>query len=120
MNGPAPIPRLYRFGPFELDSRTGELRQNRQKTQLHDQPLQLLLALLEHPGELVVREDLIRKLWPPDTFVDFDRGLNKAVNKLRETLGDSADEPRFIETLPRKGYRFVAPVAREERADSTS
>ena len=103
-------PRIYCFGPFHLDTRTGELTRDGSKSQLHEQPLQLLIALLEQPGELVAREDLVRRLWPDGTFVDFDRGLNKAINKLREVLGDSAEEPRFIETLPRKGYRFIAPV----------
>jgi TolB-like protein/DNA-binding winged helix-turn-helix (wHTH) protein len=102
--------RVFRFGPFVVDARTGELTNAGQRTPLRDQPLQLLLALLERPGELVTREELTRRLWPADTFVDFDRGLNKAVNHLREALNDSADHPQFIETLPRKGYRFIAPV----------
>ena len=110
MGNPLQAPRVYRFGAFELDARTGELFSNGQRTQLHDQPLQLLLVLLADPGELVTREELTRKLWPADTLVDFDRGLNKAVNKLRDALGDSADQPQFIETLPRKGYRFIAAV----------
>jgi len=101
---------LFRFGPFELDTRTGELSKNGRKTQLHEQPFQVLLALLDHPGELVSREELAGRLWPPGTFVDFDRSLNKAVNKLRDALGDSADAPRFIETLPRRGYRFIGQV----------
>jgi TolB-like protein/DNA-binding winged helix-turn-helix (wHTH) protein/Tfp pilus assembly protein PilF len=102
---------FYRFGVFELNTQTGELSNSGKKVQLRDQPLKLLLALLEQPGELVSRETLVRRLWPDGTFVDFDRGLNKAVLHLRETLGDSAENPRFIETLPRKGYRFVASVA---------
>src|SRR5580692_2713661 len=110
MGNPLRAPRVYRFGAFELDARTGELFSNGQKTQLRDQPLQVLLALLAYPGELVTREELTRKLWPDDTLVDFDRGLNKAVNKLRDALGDSADEPQFIETLPRKGYRFIGAL----------
>ena len=123
MANPASVPRVYRFGTFELDTRTGELSRDGRKTQVHDQPLQLLLALLEHSGELVTREELTRKLWPANTFVDFDRCLNKAVNKLREALEDSADQPQFIETLPRKGYRFigtVAPVALEEDRSGTA
>jgi TolB-like protein/DNA-binding winged helix-turn-helix (wHTH) protein len=100
----------FRFGAFELDVRTGELSRDGQKIQLHEQPLQLLLALLEHPGELVSREQLARRLWPTGTFVDFERSLNKAVNKLRDALGDSAEQPRFIETLPRRGYRFIVSV----------
>jgi cholera toxin transcriptional activator len=77
---------------------------------LQDQPFQVLALLLEHPGQLVSRDELRKRLWPSDTFVDFDRGLNKAVNRLREALGDSAENPLFIETLPKKGYRFVVPV----------
>ena len=102
--------RVFRFGEFVVDTRTGELINAGRRTQLRDQPLQLLLALLERPGELIRREELTRRLWPADTFVDFDRGLNKAMNHLREALSDSADHPQFIETLPRKGYRFIAPV----------
>lgn len=101
---------VYHFGAFTLDARTGELSDNGRRTPLRDQSVQLLLALLEHPGQLITREELARRLWGTDTFVDFDRGLNKTVNHLREALADSAEQPRFIETLPRKGYRFVAPV----------
>ena len=109
--GTAPLTgRVFRFGTFAVDSQTGELTNAGQRTRLRDQPLQLLLALLESPGELVTREELTRRLWPADTFVDFDRGLNKAINHLREALHDSADHPQFIETLPRKGYRLIAPV----------
>jgi TolB-like protein/DNA-binding winged helix-turn-helix (wHTH) protein len=109
--------RFYRFDTFTLDVRTGELTRDGKRHLLRAQPLQLLLALLEHPGELVTREALVNRLWPAGTFVDFDRGLNKAVNHLREALGDSADQPRFIETFPRKGYRFIAQVARDEQRD---
>ena len=101
---------VFRFADYELHAATGELKSTSGKVVLQDQPLQVLLALLDHPGELVTREQLIARLWPPDTFVDYDRSLNKAVNKLRESLGDSAEQPRFIETLPRKGYRFIASV----------
>jgi TolB-like protein/DNA-binding winged helix-turn-helix (wHTH) protein len=104
--------RVYHFGAFTVDARTGELTQSGIRTPLRDQSLQLLLALLERPGELITREELTGRLWPAGTFVDFDRGLNKVVNHLREALGDSAEQPRFIETLPRKGYRFIAPVTR--------
>ena len=97
-----------RFGPFELDVRSGELQHNGRKMLLNEQPLQVLLALLERPGELVSREELVQRLWPDGTFVDYERGLNKAVNKLREVLRDSADSPRFVETIPRRGYRFIA------------
>jgi eukaryotic-like serine/threonine-protein kinase len=99
-----------RFGPFELDVRSAELHYNGRKTLLNEQPLQVLLALLERPGELVSREELIQRLWPDGTFVDYERGLNKAVNKLRDVLRDSADSPRFVETIPRRGYRFIAPL----------
>ncbi len=102
--------RTYRFGAFTLDTRTGELTGAGGRTPLREQPLQLLLALLEQPAELISREELVGRLWPAGTFVDFDRGLNKAVNHLREALGDSAEHPRFIETFPRKGYRFIAKV----------
>jgi len=103
--------RVYSFGAFTLDARTGELSHEGRRAALRDQSLQLLLALLEQPGELITREALAERLWAAGTFVDVDRGLNKVVNHLRETLRDSAEQPRFIETLPRKGYRFIAPVA---------
>ena len=102
--------RVYQFGAFTVDARTGELSHAGRRTPLRDQSVQLLLALLEQPGELLTREELAGRLWAAGTFVDFDRGLNKAINHLREALGDSAEQPRFIETLPRKGYRFIAPV----------
>jgi len=104
-------PHQVRFGEFQLDLETGELQSNRHRLILQDQPFQVLTILLQHPGRLVTREELKKTLWPTDTFVDFDHGLNKAVNRLRETLNDSADHPRFIETLPRKGYRFIVPVS---------
>ena len=101
---------LFRFGTFELDGRTGELRKGgKTGPRLVGQPLELLLQLLEHPGELVSRDELRQRLWPADTFVDYDHSLNTAVNKLREALNDSADNPRFIQTIPRRGYRFIAP-----------
>ncbi len=95
-----------RFATFEVDLRSGELHKQGIKIKLHDQPFQVLTMLLEHPGELVTREQLHQKLWPSDTFVDFDVGLNSAIKRLRDALGDSAEEPRYIETLPRRGYRF--------------
>ncbi len=101
---------LVHFGAFELDLRAGELRKNGAKIKLQEQPLQVLGMLLERPGEVVTREELQRKLWSSDTFVDFEHSLNAAVKRLREALGDSADNPRFIETLPRHGYRFIAPI----------
>jgi TolB-like protein/DNA-binding winged helix-turn-helix (wHTH) protein/tetratricopeptide (TPR) repeat protein len=114
MEHPVRNARSYRFDIFTLDVRTGELTHAGERLLLREQPLQLLLALLEQPGELVTREALVSRLWPAGTFVDFDRGLNKAINYLREALGDSADGPRFIETFPRKGYRFIAPVTRDD------
>jgi TolB-like protein/DNA-binding winged helix-turn-helix (wHTH) protein len=99
-----------RFGVFELDLRAGELRKHGLRVRLQEQPFQVLAMLLEHPGEVVTREELQKKLWPADTFVDFDHGLNKAVNKIREALSDSAESPRFVETVARRGYRFLAEV----------
>ena len=102
--------RVYHFGTFIVDARTGELSEGGRRQPLRDQSVQLLLALLEQPAELVTREELRSRLWADGTFVDFDRSLNKAINHLREALGDSAEHPQFVETLPRKGYRFIAPV----------
>ena len=101
---------ILRFGVYEADPTTGELRKNGVRIRLQDQPFRVLIMLLERPGELVTREEIRKRLWPADTFVDFDHGLNTVVNKLRETLGDSAANPRFIETLARRGYRFLASV----------
>lgn len=101
---------LIRFGVFELHTPTGELRSKRSRVKLQDQPLQVLLAVLEKPGEVVTREELRAKLWAADTFVDFDHGLNAAVRRLRDALGDTAESPRYIETLPRRGYRFIGNV----------
>ena len=102
--------RIARFGVFELDLAARELRKNGAKLRLQEQPFQVLALLLERPGDVVTREELRQKLWTADTFVDFDHSLNTAVNKLREVLGDAASSPRFIETLARRGYRFIAPV----------
>ncbi|MBZ5501077.1 MAG: winged helix-turn-helix domain-containing protein [Acidobacteriia bacterium] len=103
--------RIFRFGIFELDGSSGELRrEGKELPRLRDQALQILLTLLERPRTIVTREELHRRLWPSDTFVDFDHGLNTAINQLRNALGDSAANPRFIQTLPRRGYRFIAPV----------
>jgi DNA-binding winged helix-turn-helix (wHTH) protein/tetratricopeptide (TPR) repeat protein len=101
---------ILRFGVFEVDARAGELRRQGVRIKLQEQPFHVLTVLLQRPGEVVTREELRSQNWPADTFVDFDNSLNTAINKLREALGDSADNPRFIETLPRRGYRFVAPV----------
>jgi cholera toxin transcriptional activator len=103
--------RLFRFGIFELDGATGELRKDgKSRPRLQGQPLEVLLHLLDRPGEVVTREELRQRLWPADTFVDYDHSLNTAVNKLREALNDSADNPRFIQTIPRQGYRFIASL----------
>jgi DNA-binding winged helix-turn-helix (wHTH) protein len=99
-----------RFGVFEVDLASGELRKNGVRIKLQEQPYQALVALIERPREILTREELQKRLWPADVVVDFDRGLNKAINRLREVLDDNADNPRFIETLPQRGYRFIAPV----------
>jgi DNA-binding winged helix-turn-helix (wHTH) protein/Tol biopolymer transport system component len=99
-----------RFGTFEVDLRAGELRRNGSRIRLQEQPFQILLALIERPGEVVTRDELQKKLWPADTFVDFDHSLNAAIRRLRDALGDSAENPRFVETVARRGYRFIAPV----------
>ena len=106
--------RLVRFGVYELDLLSGELRKSGARLSLQHQPLQLLSVLLDRPGELVTREELRKRLWPDDTFVDFEHGLNAAVRRLRDTLGDSADSPRFVETVPRRGYRFIAPASGDD------
>lgn len=110
MAAPTPCERVC-FDAFEADLRSGELRKQGIKIKLHHQPFQVLSMLLEHPGEVVTREELKTKLWPFDTFVDFDVGLNSAVKKLRDALGDSADIPRYVETLPRRGYRFIGSLS---------
>lgn len=106
----SPQPQI-RFGAFEVDCAGGELRKGGVRVKLHEKPFQLLLALLELPGEVVTRKDLQERLWPGQTFVEFENGLNNAIGRLREALGDTADNPRFIETIPRRGYRFLAEVA---------
>src|SRR5215470_9124808 len=102
-------PRIVRFGIFEADLDAAELRKSGLKLKLQEQPFQILALFLSRPGEIVTREDIQQRLWPDGTFVDFDHGVNTAVKKLRETLGDDAENPRFIETVPRRGYRFIAP-----------
>ena len=102
--------RLVRFGPFEANLTTGELRKHGIRLKLQDQPFQILAMLLARPGELVTREEIRQKLWPSGTFIDFDNGLNTAINRLREALGDSAENSKFIETLPRRGYRFIGAL----------
>ena len=101
------------FGVFEVDMDTGELRKSGRKIRIQEQPFQVLAALLDQPGEVLTRDDLRKKLWPADTFVNFDTGLNRCVKKIREALDDSAETPRFVETLPKRGYRFIAPVTRK-------
>ena len=101
---------IVRFADFELDLDTGELRSNGNVNYLQEKPFRILVVLLEHPGELITREQLVKELWPEGTFVDFDQSLNKAVNRLREALGDSAEKPQLIQTLPRRGYRFICQV----------
>jgi eukaryotic-like serine/threonine-protein kinase len=107
-------PIRYRFGPFELDPAEGGLSRNGNRVKLQDLPFRLLVLLVERPGEIVTREEVKRHLWPENTFVEFDNSLGVAVRKLREALRDDADAPRFVETLPRKGYRFLAPVTTQE------
>jgi DNA-binding winged helix-turn-helix (wHTH) protein len=112
--------RILQFGPFEAEVQAGELRKQGLKVRLQDQPFQILVMLLDRHGELVTRQEIHQKLWPADTFVDFDHGLNNAVNRLREALGDSAEFPRFIETLPKKGYRFIGKVTGDEPQPSSA
>jgi len=109
-------PTILRFGDYEADLRSAELRRQGHRLKLQEKPFQVLAALLQHPGELVTREQLRQSLWPADTFVDFEHGLNTAVNKVREALRDSANNPRFIETLPRRGYRFIGAVSSNSSA----
>src|ERR1700687_5226419 len=111
MERPAVNPNSVQFGLFEVDLQARELRKAGVKIKLNDQPFQVLTVLLERPGEVVTREELQTRLWPADTFVDFDLSLNSAVKKLRQALGDESDNPRFVETLYRRGYRFIAPVS---------
>lgn len=121
---PAPLPKtrlaIARFGVFEADLHARELRKQGRRLRLQEQPFSLLILLLERAGNMVTREELREKLWPADTFVDFDHGLNTAVNKIREGLGDSASSPRFIETLARRGYRFIGEVQWEISQPATS
>ena len=111
MTDPQPALR-YRFGSYEADAATGELRKRGVRVKLNAQPFQVLLMLLANPGQLLTREEISQALWPDGTFIDFDHGVNSAVNRIREALGDTASNPRFVETLARRGYRFVAPVER--------
>src|SRR5438552_11174913 len=101
---------ILRFGVFEVDVRAGEVNKQGARIKLQERPFHVLAVLLQRPGEVVTREELRSQNWPADTFVDFDNSLNTAINKVREALGDSANNPRFIETLPRRGYRFIGPI----------
>src|SRR5664279_5510943 len=103
--------RVFRFGPFELSEREAELRKNGVRIKLQEQPFLVLVELVANPGRIITREDLQQKLWAADTFVDFEVGLNSVVRKLRQALGEDADHPQYIETLARKGYRFLAQVS---------
>lgn len=122
METAAPSSGSFRFGPFVFDPRSGDLRGGGIVCRLSDQPLALLIALVEQPGRLVTREELRQRLWPDGTFVDYEHGLNSAVSRLREALGDSAGTPRFVETIPRRGYRLRVPVDADggEIASATS
>jgi len=111
-----PAPRVFSFGPFQADAASGELRKHGIRVKLHAQPFQVLVMLLDHPAELVTREEMRQRLWGSETFVDFDHGLNSAINKIRDALNDSAARPIYIETVPGKGYRFVATVSGAESA----
>src|SRR6202047_4482176 len=120
MQGTESCQHSLRFGVFELDLRAAELRKRGIRIKLQEQPFQILCLLLDHSGEVVAREELRQRLWPAHTFVDFDRSLNKAMTKLRSTLGDSAENPRYIETIPRHGYRFLAPVHHPREGTETA
>ena len=117
MPGTDAFPSVYRFGTFELDARTGELRKRGVRVKLQDQPLHILELLLERSGELVTREQIQNKLWAPGTYVDYDNAINSAVRKLRDALGDAAENPRFVETFARHGYRFIGRIETPHQAE---
>jgi DNA-binding winged helix-turn-helix (wHTH) protein len=119
MEASAPSKPLQRFGGFEVDPRSRELRQKGKRIRIQDNPLTVLLLLLERKGEVVTREELKRRLWPADTFVESDDGLNTAIRKLREVLDDSSENPVYIETIPRRGYRFIGEVLPDEKPADT-
>ena len=119
MATPQTTPKLVRFGPFEADLSQQELRKSGRKIKLQQQPFQVLAWLLQHSGQIVEREQLRQAVWPNGTFVEFDRSLNTAIKKIRQALGDSVESPRFIETVPRRGYRFIAPVSAAAPAPPT-
>ena len=118
MTGQQPA-RRYRFGVFEADASLGELRRKGVRVKLNAQPFQVLCLLLDRPGELLTREEIARELWQDGTFVDFEHGVNSAMNRIREALGDTASNPRFVETLARRGYRFIAPVERNPATEQS-
>src|SRR5271163_4074426 len=120
MNPPASSSRKVRAGLFEIDLASGQLHKNGRRLPLQEQPFRVLAVLLECPGEVVTRQQLQARLWPADTYVGFDEGLNTAIRKLRTAFGDSAANPRFVETLPRRGYRFIAPVTESASANGVS
>jgi len=120
MASAAPVPSRIRFADYELDLRTAELRKQGRKIRLAGRPFQILAMLLEQPGEMVTREEIRKRLWDADTFVDFDHGMNSAIRKLRDALGETADKPRFIETLARRGYRFIGVVEGVDTQSSRS
>jgi DNA-binding winged helix-turn-helix (wHTH) protein/predicted Ser/Thr protein kinase len=115
-----PAGRKVRFGPFELDPRSGELRKHGIRIKLREQPVRILAMLLEHPGEVVLREEIRQKLWPNNTIVEFDHGINAAIQKLRDALGDSVSEPRYVETVARRGYRFVGELEKDSQLEGTT
>ena len=117
---PDTLPKRVRFAGFEFDLKTGELSGGGQTVRLAEKPFLVLLILVEHPGELVTREEIQKKLWPNDTVVDFEHGINTAIKVLRRALGDSGEEPKYIETIPRRGYRFMAPVKWVRKTDDES
>ena len=110
----AALPTVLRFGVFELDLEAGELRKAGARLRVQKQPFEILRVLVQRPGEIITREELRAEIWSADTFVDFDNSLNTSINKLRDVLGDTSSSPRFIETIPRRGYRFIAPVTGKE------
>ncbi|MGB2625437.1 MAG: winged helix-turn-helix domain-containing protein, partial [Candidatus Acidiferrum sp.] len=118
MDSGGPFAQIVRIGIFEADLQTRELRKNGHKVPLQGQPFQVFAILLQHSGKLVTREELREQVWPEDTFVDFDHGLNTAITKIRTALGDSAENPRFVETMPRRGYRFIVPVNSHPQAET--
>jgi len=118
MDSPGVGEGVVRFGVFDLDLATGELRKSGIRLRLQEQPFRVLAMLLERPGQLVTRDELRGRIWPDAVFVDFEHGLHKAVNKLRVALGEAADSPRFVETLARRGYRFIAPVEGIRQAEA--